>query len=289
MSTGVPAIPAPTPDNLVTVSRAIKGILDVREGVVGDPLDANVTFRDLVDSGALAVRPGWTARSSLSPVVPSWTDPDGYDGTTDMATPMVPAGLVVTSGIALIKLRWSEPLYRNHSYTEVWRSETNVIGNAILIGTSDTRYYVDSLGQTGITYYYWVRFVSAANQIGPYNSVDGTTAVPGLIDNADIANLDAAKITTGYLSADRIQTGTLDAKIANLDAAIITSGFINTARIADASITNAKIVSLDATKITAVSLSSITANLGTVTAGLMRSTDGKFVIDLTNKTISIET
>lgn len=288
MSTGVPSIPAPTPDNLLTVGRAIKSILDVREGLVGDPLDANVTFRDLVDSGAVTLRPGWSARSSLSPVVPAWTEPDGYDGTTDMSTPMVPSGLVITSGIALIKLRWSEPLYRNHSYTEVWRSETNVIGNAILIGTSDTRYYVDSLGQTGVTYYYWVRFVSAANQIGPYNDVDGTTALPGLIDNADIANLDAAKITTGYLSADRIQTGTLDAKIANIDAAVITSGFINTARIADASITNAKIVSLDANKITAVSLSSITANLGTVTAGLMRSPDGKFVIDLTNKTISIE-
>lgn len=34
-------------------------------------------------------------------------------------------------------------------------------------------------------------------------------------------------------------------------------------------------------------LSAISANLGTVTAGLMQSTDGKFVIDLTNKTITI--
>ena len=35
------------------------------------------------------------------------------------------------------------------------------------------------------------------------------------------------------------------------------------------------------------SLSSITANIGTVTAGVVRSSDSKFVIDLDNKTIDI--
>lgn len=108
------------------------------------------------------------------------------------------------------------------------------------------------------------------------------------VDNAKIASLDAAKINTGLLSADRIQAGSLDAKIANLSAAVITSGFINVARIEDGTITSAKIASLDANKITATSLSSITANLGTVTAGKMQSSDGRFVIDLSNKTISIE-
>jgi hypothetical protein len=36
-------------------------------------------------------------------------------------------------------------------------------------------------------------------------------------------------------------------------------------------------------------LSAITADLGVVTAGKLQSTDQKFTIDLTNKTISIET
>lgn len=77
------------------------------------------------------------------------------------------------------------------------------------------------------------------------NAKIGTAA----IDDAKIANLSAGKITTGFLSADRIVTGSLDAKIANIDAAVITSGFIQTARIQDASITAAKIV--DATITTA--------------------------------------
>jgi hypothetical protein len=45
--------------------------------------------------------------------------------------------------------------------------------------------------------------------------------------------------------------------------------------------------SIDASSISAVSLSAINADLGTVTAGKMQSSDGKFVIDLTNKYISI--
>lgn len=61
------------------------------------------------------------------------------------------------------------------------------------------------------------------------------------IDNAKITTLDAAKITTGYISANRILAGSLDAKIATLDAAVIGTGVINAARIGDGTITNAKI------------------------------------------------
>jgi hypothetical protein len=50
--------------------------------------------------------------------------------------------------------------------------------------------------------------------------------------------------------------------------------------IADGTITTAKLI--------ASALSAITANLGTITAGILQSADGKFVIDLNAKTISIE-
>ena len=59
---------------------------------------------------------------------------------------------------------------------------------------------------------------------------------------------------------------------------------INSALIKDASISLAQI---DTANIT--DLSSIKADIGTVTAGTLQSADGKFVIDLDNKTISIET
>lgn len=66
---------------------------------------------------------------------------------------------------------------------------------------------------------------------------------------------------------------------------IVSNGevFIDKAAILDASISAAKI-----DKATILSLSALSANMGTITAGRMQSNDGKFVIDLTNKFISIE-
>lgn len=46
--------------------------------------------------------------------------------------------------------------------------------------------------------------------------------------------------------------------------------------------------SIKAVSLSVTDLSAITANMGTITAGLMKSVDGKFVIDLNNKFISIE-
>ena len=45
--------------------------------------------------------------------------------------------------------------------------------------------------------------------------------------------------------------------------------------------------SISASKLSANQLSAINADLGTVTAGMMRSPDGKFIIDLNNKAITI--
>ena len=240
--TKVPSIPLPTSNNLLDVSKAIKGILDVREGYLGDPLDQNVTFRDLVDSGlAQTTAAAQSGVSNLPPVeVPGLTN--GYNPATDLTPPPQPAGLTITSGTTLVKLKWDEPAYPNHAYAEIWRSSTNAIGDAVLIGTSDVKYYIDDRGVDGVTgYYYWVRFVSLANMFGPYNATNGTAPTAGLIDHQDVGFLDAAYITVGHLSADRIATGSIDAKIANLDTAVITSGTFGTARIGDATITTAKI------------------------------------------------
>jgi hypothetical protein len=109
------------------------------------------------------------------------------------------------------------------------------------------------------------------------------------VDNAKIANLNAAKITAGTINAariaansitgDKINTTNLAAKLASISTAYITN-----AHIGDTAIDFAKINTA-----TIASLSSINADMGTITAGKMQSSDGLFVIDLDNKTISIET
>ncbi|MBU3577596.1 hypothetical protein [Polynucleobacter sp. UK-Kesae-W10] len=242
--TKVPSIPLPTANNLLAVSQAIKGILDVREGYVGDPMDQNVTYRDLVNSGIAQTTQAAVSGISTLPQIEVPGLVNGYNPATDETVPPQPQHVLVTSGTTLVKVKWDLGQYPNHSYTEVWRGLTNAIGSATLIGKSDTQYYVDDLGHDGLTlYYYWVRFVSMADIFGPYNTTDGIAPTTGLIDHADIAFLDAANITVGHLSADRIATGSIDAKIANLDTAVITSGTFGTARIGDATITTAKIAS----------------------------------------------
>jgi hypothetical protein len=150
MTTKVPSIPSPTTNNLVHVSQAVKSLLDVREGLVGDKLDANVTFRDLIEAGAVSLRPGWNG-STGTPVVPAFpTTPGGYNPSTDPTTPVQPTGVIATGLFAVVQLEWDTPDYQNHAYAEIWRAETNVIGSAILIGTSDTSFYTDNLDRKSV-------------------------------------------------------------------------------------------------------------------------------------------
>ena len=128
-ATNVPAVPSPTADNLLQVARALKQMVDVREGLTGDPLDANVTFRDLVDVGAVKVNPASNGRTG-NIVLPAWVENDGYDPTGDFLSPPKPENVSVTGLFAMVQIQWDEPTYRNHAYAEIWRSDTNVLGNS---------------------------------------------------------------------------------------------------------------------------------------------------------------
>jgi hypothetical protein len=261
MSSKVPSIPAVTDDNLVAVAKAVKSILDVREGRVGNVLDSYITYRDLITSGIAAQATGLSG-GSASPIISAGLPPDGYDPTTDTTPPPIPTGLSQSAGITAIQLQWSDWGYRNHAYTEVWRHTSNALGSAVLIGTTDTTFYSDSVGSTSKTYYYWIRFVSQANVKSPYNNTNGLASSTGLIAGVDLSDL---IITASKLAADAVESGKIkDAavtttKIANLavgNAAIANGAITNakigdaavdTAKISDAAITNAKIGNLAVT------------------------------------------
>lgn len=194
--TKVPALPAPTGQNLLEVAKAIKGVLEVREGLIGDPLDANVTFRDLSESGVIqttVVRRG-TAPGTVvvSPVAGGGTT--GYDPTEDFTPPPAPTGFAAAAALTSVILSWDAPSYPNHSFTEIWRHDADVIGDAVLVGTTQTQLYADYLGP-GETRYYWVRFRSQADVVGAYNATAGTLATTGqdvskLLDSISQAALD---------------------------------------------------------------------------------------------------
>ncbi len=257
--TTVPAIPAVTPTNIQDVAAAVKNLLDIREGLIGDPLDANVTYRDLLDIGVVQLN-AIAANTALAmlhpPVYSSWSEADGYDPTQDFSPPQQPENFIGTSGLATVILQWDNPRYRNHSYTEVWRSLTNSIGTAVLLGTSNTNFYTDSVGATSKTYYYWIRFVSLADVVGAYNGTNGVSVSTGTVGGSDLADLivTAGKLADSSVTATKIANlavGTAaiasaaitNAKLANLavDTAKIADGSIVNAKIGDLAVTNAKI------------------------------------------------
>ena len=205
--TKVPALPAVTEANTSQVLRQVKHLLDVREGKVGDLMDANVTFRDLVKTG-LAIKPSWS--SPAYPVAPPEVYSDGYNPATDYTPPAAPQNVTASGGIGVIILQWDTPAYRNHSYAEVWRAETNSLGNAVLLGTTDTRFYTDTIG-AGVTRYYWVRFVSVANVTGPYQGINGIQGTTG----QDPAYL--IELLTGQLSESQFNA-VLSQRIGLIDA-----------------------------------------------------------------------
>lgn len=85
---------------------------------------------------------------------------------------------------------------------------------------------------------------------------DGATWVARTLDNAVLATLDAAKITTGYLNSARIAANSISASqmiAGTITAAsgILADAVVTTAKIADLAVNNAKINDLDGNKIQA--------------------------------------
>lgn len=110
-------------------------------------------------------------------------------GAVDYSTPPAPTGVTASGTITAIFLQWDNPDdigWTNFSYAEVWRSEENNLGTAVLLGTSDFFTYVDSVDPAS-TFYYWVRFVSKVDITGPFH---GTSGVMGSTNDSPDRILD---------------------------------------------------------------------------------------------------
>jgi hypothetical protein len=197
-------------------------ILEVGEGVRGDPRDRKLTIGDLVDLGLARARSG-AGRINLDNLeasLPELAQPD-------MATPPSPSGLGVSGGFnGLISLVWDIPgtLYGNHAYTNIYRAEEDNFANAVKVGAEAGAFFTDNVRADAEpkTYYYWITFVSTADVEGPTNATAGT-AGQALQDVAYLLetltnNLNDAPATLGapdetlILHADRfaLRTGPAD-------------------------------------------------------------------------------
>jgi hypothetical protein len=231
------------------VVEGIRSIFNVR-AFGKNEVDRWVTWRDLVQNNIVMYRDGDTSFTGGfgSKFFPIDQDPE------DFTAPPAPVNLTAVSAALTVILEWNNPLYANLAYAEIWRSTTNVLGNAVRIGTTPSFLYADAVGAGSITYYYWVRFVSRKDVVGPYNSLVGTLAATGLVGNVDLGPL---IIEADNLAANAVEEGKIKdfavttTKIANLAVgnAAIANGAITNAKIGDLAVDSAKIA--DAAIVTA--------------------------------------
>lgn len=195
LPTRIPAIPDVRSAKVEEVVAAVKEWVEVREGTRGDGLDRAVTLRDLLNSGLATpfdlrdLNPGGIAPMPLSP------------GDQDPDTPPTPEALEASGTFKYILLTWQFARgYSRLAYFEIWRSTTNAIGDAVLVAQTFGSIYADDVGQ-GQTYYYWVRAVSDAPAVSPFNALQGTLGQTA-IDPGYLIELLTGKITESQLHQD---------------------------------------------------------------------------------------
>lgn len=140
----------------------------VLKGELGDPLDAAVTYNDLINSG-LAKRDlrigsnGFIGGGGVG-IIPG-------DGPV-LDIPPAPTGVQVNGAFQNILIQWDKPTFVGFSYAEVWAATSNTFADRVLVGTSTASLFSHQVGN-GQTRYYWVRFVNTQDVAGPFNSTTG--------------------------------------------------------------------------------------------------------------------
>ena len=196
--TKVPGIPKPPSDVSPQLRRYLESIseaLEIRLGRRGDVRDRAITLRELVDTG-LAVD---LANRPFDPNTPS-TDFSAPETSSsgDVETPTAPTGVTGAGGYAVAQIYWTLPNYRGHSFTEIWRFDSDTIGNATLVGVSSGISFVDPIGE-GLTRYYWLRHVNSNEEPGPFHASAGL-AIATATDVAHILGILAGAITSSQLA-----------------------------------------------------------------------------------------
>lgn len=213
--------PRPDVDSLTMFARNVKTKLDVMDGSSGSGLDKAITYRDLYEFGLLGVDQngqvlfggGANPNANGNILIVGGGGGGGEAEPVDLSAPPAPTNLVVTAGLTSIFLEWDDPpsSYRNYAFTEIFRNTTDNLGSAVKVAQSVPSLYSDPVGFTGVTYFYWIRFVSKAEVAGDYNSVSGKQAKTGTIGSLDLSDqiITANKLASGAIQSFDVFGGSI--------------------------------------------------------------------------------
>lgn len=283
----IPAVPYTDDASLTNILSAMKLWMDKASS---SGLTGFASKQDLIDAGVLTKDPSGNIKPTAD---------------TSMAIPPVPTGLTASGAMTIILLEWDDPrlAYSNHGYTEVWAAEVDNFSSAQLVGQSSGVIFVHAVGE-GSQRYYWIRFVSTAGVMGPYNAVGGTLgqtaqnpaylldAMSGILDEQPFFTVETPTEINGvtipvgtYMKSAFIHDAFItSAMIYELSADKITTGTLAAGRIATNSITADKINGTNLSVVNGTFSGSLQAATGTFTGALSAAT-GTFAGRLTAGTI----
>lgn len=283
----VPLVTGLNPPALQQFAQAVRENINIMNGITGDPLDANVSFRDLASAGVIQIGTGVASGNSRQVAIASGLMAT-VSNATDYTPPPAPTNLSASGAMGNTILTWDMPTYANHAYTEIWREQVtftagvanpSAIGNAVKIGTSSgyVGVYADATGAASDCYY-WIKFISTASVAGPFNAVPGTrgttSASPSYLLSLLTGNPSAYSVIAGFpftvLTVPTVVNGITIPAGVYLSGTMIQDGTITTTKIAAGTVT--------ADKITTASLSAISADMGSITAGAM-NINNQFIVD----------
>lgn len=92
----------------------------------------------------------------------------------EITFPDTPSGLTTEGLFRNVQVKWNQPTYFGHDYTEVWRAGVNDIAQSFKVGETKNDYFVD-ITEGDTTYFYWIRNVSVTGTVGLWSGFSEVT------------------------------------------------------------------------------------------------------------------
>ena len=160
-----PALPA-------SVDRYVREFLNKLVGRSGKAGDRVAMISDFTELG-LAKEKGQRLSLPASAVGSVTEILEPVTGVELPDTPQAAEGLSAVGIFGAVILEWEAPAYNGHNHAEVWRSQVDDRSHASLVHEANGSRYSDVTGNT-TPYYYWIRHVNSAGQVGGFNALAGT-------------------------------------------------------------------------------------------------------------------
>lgn len=221
----LPTPPAGVGAQLRSMLSGLREQILVWRGDVGDRRQQVVTFGDLDGTDV-----GRVIFGAAGPTIQS-----RQQSRQEIVVPVALTNLSASALFQSVILTWDGVEQRDYVHTEVWRNTQDDLGTAKIRGTAIAGIFTDD-GDTGQSYYYWVRAVTDGGGKGPFNDTAGTFASPGTIGNSDLG--------TEIVAAQNLANAAVDdSKIADLavSAAKLADSAVESTKIANAAVGNAAI------------------------------------------------